>query len=155
MASALMAFTALVAIQAILLSNPAVGQWKTQTWGDRQTYVHLFEWKWRDIANECENFLAKYKYGAIQISPPNEHLMNTLYNKESMPWFVRYQPVSYRLDRSRGGTFDELKDMINRCNNVGVRYSMGFSILRTQVECPLTAPGVLQLGVRRKTVQDG
>lgn len=120
--ASLMAFT-LVSIAALFFSNPALGQWNTQTWSDRQTYVHLFEWKWKDIANECETFLARYKYGAIQISPPNEHLMNThnVNGNETIPWFVRYQPVSYRLDKSRGGTLGELQDMINRCNKAGVR----------------------------------
>lgn len=28
--------------------------------------VQLFEWKWEDIANECE-FLADKKYGGIQV----------------------------------------------------------------------------------------
>ncbi|KAI6241538.1 Glycosyl hydrolase and Alpha-amylase domain containing protein [Aphelenchoides fujianensis] len=37
--------------------------------------VHLFEWKYTDIANECEQFLSKYNYGAVQISPPQEHIM--------------------------------------------------------------------------------
>lgn len=30
--------------------------------------VHLFEWKWTDIAKECENFLQYYGYGAVQVS---------------------------------------------------------------------------------------
>ena len=29
--------------------------------------VHLFEWKWSDIAAECENFLQNYGYGAVQV----------------------------------------------------------------------------------------
>lgn len=39
-----------------------------QTWMNRTVMVHLFEWKYEDIAKECE-FLAKYNYGAIQLSP--------------------------------------------------------------------------------------
>lgn len=35
---------------------------------DRQTIVHLFEWKWSDIAKECETFLQNYGYGAVQVS---------------------------------------------------------------------------------------
>ncbi|KHJ93640.1 hypothetical protein OESDEN_06443 [Oesophagostomum dentatum] len=34
---------------------------------NRQTMVHLFEWKWTDIAAECENFLQYYGYGAVQV----------------------------------------------------------------------------------------
>jgi hypothetical protein len=35
------------------------------------------------------------------------------------PWWERYQPVSYNLC-SRSGTQQELRDMVCRCNNVGV-----------------------------------
>src|SRR4051812_19048012 len=45
-----------------------------QTFPNTTTLVHLFEWKWMDVATECENFLSKYNYGAVQISPPNEHI---------------------------------------------------------------------------------
>ncbi|RZC42958.1 Alpha-amylase domain containing protein, partial [Asbolus verrucosus] len=32
----------------------------------RNTIVHLFEWKWNDIAKECENFLQYKGYGGVQ-----------------------------------------------------------------------------------------
>lgn len=110
---------ALAASMTILVS----AQWITETYPDRQTYVHLFEWKWTDIANECETFLAKYKYGAIQIAPPNEHVMATVNvnGKDDIPWYVKYQPVSYKLNKTRSGTYQELVDMIQRCNKAGVR----------------------------------
>ncbi|KHJ99109.1 hypothetical protein OESDEN_00902 [Oesophagostomum dentatum] len=85
---------------------------------DRQTMVHLFEWKWTDIAAECENFLQYFGYGAVQVSPPSEHI--TLTQNGDMPWWIRYQPVSQKLI-SRSGNEDQFKDMINRCNKVGVR----------------------------------
>ncbi|CAJ0596053.1 unnamed protein product [Cylicocyclus nassatus] len=85
---------------------------------DRQVMVHLFEWKWKDIAAECENFLQYYGYGAVQVSPPMEHI--TLIQNNDMPWWVRYQPVSYKLI-SRSGNEEEFKDMVDRCNKVGVR----------------------------------
>lgn len=37
-----------------------------------------------------------------------------------MPWWVRYQPVSYKLN-SRSGTEEEFKKMVEDCNKVGVR----------------------------------
>jgi hypothetical protein len=40
--------------------------------------VHLFEWKWRDIANECETFLGPNGFGGVQISPPTENTVITL-----------------------------------------------------------------------------
>ncbi|KHJ95619.1 alpha amylase, catalytic domain protein [Oesophagostomum dentatum] len=85
---------------------------------DRKTMVHLFEWKWTDIAKECEDFLQYYGYGAVQVSPPNEHI--TLTQNNDMPWWVRYQTVSYKLI-SRSGNEEEFIDMVNRCNKVGVR----------------------------------
>jgi hypothetical protein len=30
--------------------------------------VHLFEWKWPDIAAECENFLGPMGFGGVQVS---------------------------------------------------------------------------------------
>ncbi|KAI1705404.1 alpha amylase, catalytic domain-containing protein [Ditylenchus destructor] len=86
--------------------------------------VHLFEWKWEDIARECEQYLHKYGYGAVQISPPTEHVW---FVKDSdgkgrmdVPWYIRYQPTSYKFV-SRGGDEKQLQNMIDRCNKVGVR----------------------------------
>jgi alpha-amylase len=86
---------------------------------ERTVFVHLFEWKWNDIAKECEDFLGPKGYAAVQISPPNEHLVLSEGNT-SHPWWQRYQPVSYKL-QSRGGTLQELQDMISRCNQAGVK----------------------------------
>ncbi|CAJ0596070.1 unnamed protein product [Cylicocyclus nassatus] len=88
------------------------------TLDNRQVMVHLFEWKWKDIAAECENFLQYFGYGAVQVSPPMEHI--TLIQNNDMPWWVRYQPISYKLI-SRSGNEEEFKDMVERCNKVGVR----------------------------------
>ena len=33
----------------------------------RTTMVHLFEWKWDDIAAECERFLGPRGFGGIQV----------------------------------------------------------------------------------------
>ena len=35
--------------------------------GGRDVFVHLFEWKWTDVAKECENSLATYGYCAVQV----------------------------------------------------------------------------------------
>jgi alpha-amylase len=84
----------------------------------RGTIVHLFEWTWDAIARECEEFLAPYAYGGVQISPPMEHVYTEVYGK--VPWWVRYQPVSYHF-KSRSGDDGQFRSMINRCNKVGVR----------------------------------
>ena len=33
----------------------------------RQVIVHLFEWKWTDIAAECERYLAGAGYCGVQV----------------------------------------------------------------------------------------
>ena len=78
--------------------------------------VHLFEWTWADIALECETYLGPNGYRAVQISPPQEHIVLPDYG---YPWWQRYQPVSYRLE-SRSGSRADLQDMINRCRQAGV-----------------------------------
>ena len=51
-------------------------------------FVHLFEWRWTDIAAECENVLGPAGFTAVQISPPQEHSI-----VPSHDWSERYQPV--------------------------------------------------------------
>ncbi|XP_029971425.1 pancreatic alpha-amylase-like [Salarias fasciatus] len=82
----------------------------------RTSIVHLFEWRWTDIAAECERFLGPKGFGGVQISPPNEHIV---LDSPWRPWWQRYQPISYKLV-SRSGTEAQLQDMITRCNNAGV-----------------------------------
>jgi alpha-amylase len=83
----------------------------------RTAFVHLFEWKWDDIAQECETFLGPKGFTAVQISPPNEH---AVLPTEHFPWWQRYQPVSYKL-QSRSGTASQLIHMIQRCHQAGVK----------------------------------
>jgi alpha-amylase len=78
-------------------------------------FVHLFEWKWTDIAAECENVLGPAGFKAVQVSPPEEHSIVPTHD-----WSERYQPVSYSIARSRSGTGAEFADMVNRCQAVGV-----------------------------------
>lgn len=33
----------------------------------RNTIVHLFEWHWDNIAQECENFLGPKGFGGVQV----------------------------------------------------------------------------------------
>jgi alpha-amylase len=81
-----------------------------------KVFVHLFEWKWTDIAKECETYLGPKGYAGVQISPPNEHIVVPAKN---YPWWQRYQPVSYRLE-SRSGTRAEFVNMVQRCRAKGV-----------------------------------
>ena len=91
---------------------------RQQVTGARSVIVQLFEWRWTDIAQECEAWLGPNGYGAVQISPPHEH---RVLDQGDTPyaWYQRYQPVSYQLS-SRSGDRTELVDMIARCRRAGV-----------------------------------
>ena len=82
--------------------------------------IHLFEWDWPTIADECEIFLGPKKVGGVQISPPTENVIVSNPQEGDRPWWERYQPISYNFE-TRSGTKKQLKDMIQRCNDVGVR----------------------------------
>ncbi|NWS98905.1 AMY1 amylase, partial [Mionectes macconnelli] len=92
------------------------GQYNPHTFSKRTSIVHLFEWRWEDVALECERCLAPNGFGGVQISPPNE---NVIVTDPKQPWWERYQPVSYKL-YTRSGNETEFRDMVTRCNNVGV-----------------------------------
>lgn len=83
--------------------------------GNRSVMVHLFEWKWTDVAEECEKFLGPKGYAGVQISPIQENVV--------IPgrfWWERYQPMSYEF-ATRSGNEEEFRSMTRRCNKVGVR----------------------------------
>lgn len=87
--------------------------------------VHLFEWRWADVAKEC-TYLAQKGYTAVQVSPPNEHLIPTANQggdpNSDYPWWARYQPVTHLTSTltSRSGTLAEFQNMVNTCNAQGV-----------------------------------
>ncbi len=81
----------------------------------RTALVQLFEWRWDDVAVECETFLGPNGFAAVQVSPPNEHRLVV-----GAPWWQLYQPVSYRLG-SRSGDRAGFEDMVRRCSDVGVK----------------------------------
>lgn len=85
----------------------------------RTAFVQLFEWKWPDIAKECEAWLGPKGFAAVQISPPQEHPV-IIDGGKKYPWWQRYQPVSYKVE-SRSGTREQFADMVHRCNAVGVK----------------------------------
>lgn len=86
---------------------------------NRTTIVHLFEWRWADVAEECERFLGPFGYGGVQVSPANENVIIDVPGNRR-PWYERYQPISYKLE-TRSGTEQEFKSMVRRCNDAGVR----------------------------------
>lgn len=51
----------------VAIFSVANAQYETHQWPERSTIVHLFEWKWDDIAKECEDFLAPRGYAGVQV----------------------------------------------------------------------------------------
>jgi len=99
--------------RAIAVEDTATSEWPLS----QAAMVHLFEWRWDDVARECETFLGPNGYAAVQISPPQEHVVLP---ERGFPWWQRYQPVSYQLE-SRGGDRAQLASMIRRCHAAGVK----------------------------------
>ncbi len=77
--------------------------------------MELFEWRWSDIAKECQLYLGPRGFAAVQVSPPSEHAV-----LGGFPWYERYQTVGYELDRSRSGTKAEFVTMVQACAAAGV-----------------------------------
>jgi alpha-amylase len=106
------------AVLILALAGLAVAQWDPHFTSGRTTIVHLFEWKWDTIAEECERFLAPFGYGGVQVSPVSEYAVVT---DPYRPWWERYQPVSYKNMNTRSGNEQQFANMVRRCNAVGVR----------------------------------
>ncbi|TSK13584.1 Pancreatic alpha-amylase [Bagarius yarrelli] len=54
-------------ILAVLLGL-SLAQHNPHTKHGRTSIVHLFEWRWTDIADECERYLAPNGYGGVQVN---------------------------------------------------------------------------------------
>ena len=61
----------LLLLAACSLVASCAAQWDPHYVDGRQTMVHLFEWKWDDIARECEDFLGPRGFGGVQVKTPN------------------------------------------------------------------------------------
>lgn len=81
---------------------------------DKSVIVHLFEWTYRDIADECV-FLSEKGYGGVLISPIQEST-----TEDSGAWYDRFQPVSFKIATSSGNE-EDFRKMVRWCNDLGVR----------------------------------
>jgi alpha-amylase len=80
----------------------------------RTVMLQLFGWPWSAVGEECERVLGPAGYAAVQVSPPQEHIV-----VNGAPWWERYQPVSYKLE-SRSGNEAEFAAMVRKCKQAGV-----------------------------------
>jgi alpha-amylase len=85
--------------------------------GAKDVIVHLFEWPWASIANECTSVLGPKGFGAVQVSPPQEHVVLP---GQGYPWWQDYQPVSYQLVTRRGDRA-AFASMVSTCHAAGVK----------------------------------
>jgi alpha-amylase len=112
---------AAVLVAGLLLALPAAprrAEAKADAYpGGRDVIVHLFEWPWKDVATECTTVLGPKGFGAVQVSPPQEHVR---LQSRGYPWWQDYQPVSYTLT-SRRGTRADFAAMVSTCHTAGVK----------------------------------
>ncbi|GAA0462040.1 carbohydrate-binding module family 20 domain-containing protein [Streptomyces stramineus] len=73
----------------------------------------LFEWSYASVAEECRKTLGPAGYGAVQVSPPQEHI-------QGPQWWTSYQPVGYRI-AGRLGDRAAFAAMVAACHGAGVR----------------------------------
>ena len=85
--------------------------------GARDVIVHLFQWPWASVANECTTVLGPKGFGGVQVSPPQEHVVLP---GRGHPWWQDYQPVSYQLT-SRRGDRAAFASMVRTCHAAGVK----------------------------------
>ncbi|CAE7225764.1 amy, partial [Symbiodinium sp. KB8] len=76
-------------------------------------FVKLMEWNYKDIAQECTEYLAPNGFDAVQVAPVTEHVLG-------YQWWVKYQPVSAGLD-TRSGTEEDFRAMVATCRAAGVQ----------------------------------
>ncbi|GAA2799407.1 alpha-amylase family protein [Saccharopolyspora taberi] len=78
--------------------------------------IQMFQWPWDSLAAECTSSLGPAGFGAVQVSPPQEHVV---LKDKGYPWYQDYQPVSYGLD-SRRGNAEQFAAMVRTCKDAGV-----------------------------------
>lgn len=87
-------------LAAALCISVVVAQHDPHFEDGRNTIVHLFEWKWSDIADECENFLSKKAYAGVQVQNIVFHFTHfnfTNLGSSFLPLNTRKQFLSYVL----------------------------------------------------------
>ncbi|VDI19080.1 Hypothetical predicted protein, partial [Mytilus galloprovincialis] len=96
-----------------ICSSVFAGTWSNPNCAPgRNTIVHLFEWKWSDIAAECERFLGPYGYCGVQF-----HQLSILFKRALAVKFMFTDLNQILIFDSRRhlSSDDHISDMKNKC----------------------------------------
>ncbi|KAJ3315314.1 hypothetical protein HDV04_003707 [Boothiomyces sp. JEL0838] len=85
---------------------------------ERSVGATLFLWSFKDIAEECVNFLAPNGYSFVMTAPVVEHI-NSIPTGAPFGWYLNYQVLGYNVG-NRMGTLEDFKNMTAVCTSVGV-----------------------------------
>ncbi len=99
------------AISAAMLSGSAYAA----NYESEMVIVHPFQWSYDSIAKECTEYLGPAGVDGVQISQPAEH-KNMTEN-----WWAVYQPVNFKNFTTMTGNEAQLRNMIKKCNDAGVK----------------------------------
>ena len=102
---------AAASISALALSSSVMAK----DFGDEMIIVHPFQWPYKLIAEECEKNWGPAGMDGVQISQPAKHI------GRNDVWWAVYQPLKWNDHNTMTGSAQELKDMIQRCDKVGVK----------------------------------
>ncbi|BES96579.1 alpha-amylase [Nesidiocoris tenuis] len=94
------------------------------------------DWRFDDIARECDTFLSKSGYSAVLISPVHEPP-----EIPRMPWYERYQVYSYNIT-TRSGNVTEFQNMVQRCSKAGLKVYVEVVLNHMSTNLPLVTRGL-------------
>ncbi len=82
--------------------------------------ANLWNWKFQDIAEECD-YLALKGYYAVQVSPPHNHPANLVISNSDKRrvWWDLYQVVNYNVG-NRLGSQTDFTNMVAACPNLKI-----------------------------------
>lgn len=101
-------------VQRMLSLSVALGLAMASSAGQAAVSVDLFQWKFRDVAKECETVLAPKGVAAVLVASPVEKASGS-------EWWRALTPVSFSKLNSPMGSEAEFRDMVTRCTAAGVQ----------------------------------
>ena len=94
-------------VQRMLSLSVALGLAMASSLSQAAVTVDLFQWKYDDVAKECEKVLAPKGVAAVLVASPVEKAAGS-------EWWRALTPVNFSKLNSPMGSEAEFRDMINR-----------------------------------------